>query len=143
MNGLVVRDEDLHRFAIHVKDNLARKPVDLLWQEYALGNTEHTAILIRGRVLKTYAYNLFAHIGAVSSFSDRPPRKEWPACYAHMSHAWSLQENEAFREECTIAGADFSPCQAAAGPGAGAAKAKSDASQRWVRSKLGQTHVAA
>lgn len=49
------RSEDLHRFAIHVKDNLARKPVDLLWQEYALGNTEHTAILIRGRVLKTYA----------------------------------------------------------------------------------------
>jgi len=136
MNGIVIRDEDLSRFSVHVKENMSRKPVDLLWQEFALHSTEHTAILTRGRELHIYRYNLLAHIGEVSSFTGRPPRQKWPQCYEYMTRAWSLQENESFQLKC-LDSSDFTPCDAnpAQRPGA----QKSDVSQRWIHAKLARS----
>lgn len=46
--------EDASRFAEFAHEHVARKPVDLLWQEFAMHITEHTAILTRGRDQYTY-----------------------------------------------------------------------------------------
>lgn len=56
-------------------------------------------------------WNLFAHVGYVSSFPVRPFRKPWPQCMARMSSVWSLQDNEKFRMSCWFS-SDFSPCAA-------------------------------
>lgn len=53
-------------------------------------------------------YNLFAHLGAISSFEVRPDRAAWPGCYESMSKVWSLQTHERFVVRCRHT--DLSPC---------------------------------
>jgi hypothetical protein len=64
-----------------------RLPPDLLWLEWFQGKRE-AAPYVQGRFLAVYKYNLFDHIGTVSSFTVRPNRPKWPGCFDNMSRAY-------------------------------------------------------
>lgn len=63
-----------------------RLPPDLLWLEWFQGKHE-AAEHVHGRFLAVYKYNLFQHIGTVSSFTVRPDRPRWPVCFDPMNRA--------------------------------------------------------
>jgi len=139
MNGVLVRGEDMHRFAEFSAEHITRKPIDLLWQEFSLHNTEHTAILTRGRDQYTYRYNLFVHTGDVSTFTDRPPRGRWPQCFDLMTRAWSLQDSEKFDKNCLDV-SDFSPCAQELVPKKLDTR-KGEAPPRWLRARLTRPEI--
>ena len=90
LNGVVVRSEDLPGFRDYLLRHQARLPPDLLWTEWVEGTRADVRERTNARKLIVYRYNLFEHLGAVSTFSIRPRRPSWPGCYAPMSSAWSL-----------------------------------------------------
>lgn len=68
------------------RNHTVRLPPDLLWLEWFQGKNE-AAQHVSGRFLAVYRYNLFDHIGTVSSFSVRPDRPKWPGCFENMYKA--------------------------------------------------------
>ena len=104
LNGVVVRSEDLPGFRDYLLRHQARLPPDLLWTEWVEGTRADVRERTNARKLIVYRYNLFEHLGAVSTFSIRPRRPSWPGCYAPMSSAWSLTAVEKFDERrCAFA----------------------------------------
>ena len=110
LNGVVVRSEDLPGFRDYLLRHQARLPPDLLWTEWVEGTRADVRERTNARKLIVYRYNLFEHLGAVSTFSIRPRRPSWPGCYAPMSSAWSLTAVEKFDERRCAKIGDLFPC---------------------------------
>ena len=68
----------------------------------------------QGRQEYVYKYNLFDHIGAVSTFSVRPERAAFPRCFGEMASVWTLPKHETFRRR-VCRSSDVSPCRAEPG----------------------------
>ncbi|KDD75491.1 hypothetical protein H632_c659p2 [Helicosporidium sp. ATCC 50920] len=86
---------------------------------------EEPRLELEGRApYAVYRHNLFAHVGAVSSFAVRPDRYKWPRCFASLSSAWSLQDVEKYQAKCTGV-SDVSPCDPDALP-----------EERWARMRV-------
>ncbi len=69
------------------RNHTVRLPPDLLWLEWFQGKHE-AAQHIGSRFLAVYKYNVFDHIGTISSFTVRPNRPKWPACFDPMANAY-------------------------------------------------------
>lgn len=139
MNGVLLRSSDLGPLIMHMRAGIARKPPDILWQEWATGDDRTQEL--KARPLMVYRYNMMAHIGIVSSFAVRMPRPAWPGCYAPMDKAWSLNMRERYNEGRCEFVSDLSPCrrpeQRQQQPGGGKQDSWKDFQLRWPAAAAG------
>mmetsp|Transcript_8610 Transcript_8610/g.25858 ORF Transcript_8610/g.25858 Transcript_8610/m.25858 type:complete len:641 (+) Transcript_8610:373-2295(+) len=108
MNGVVMRTKDIPSLIRHFKAGVARKPCDILWQEWAVGTKRPRELGVRQ--LSVYRYNMMAHRGDVSSFPVRMHRRKWPGCFEKMARAWSLHIRERYNEGTCAHVSDIFPC---------------------------------
>ena len=121
MNGVLMRSADVPPLLGWWRQEIARLPPDLLWQEWIDPHAKNTEITnqVKGRPLVVFQHNLWDHMGSISTFAVRPERAKWPGCYEPMSKVWSLSAHEKFSRKCDAF--EVSPCaQANAGVGHGA-----------------------
>ena len=104
LNGIALHGKDVAAFRDFCIDNLFLVPIDLLVIEWFAG--KHGAEPYVGkRPWTRYRYNIFDHLGQVSTFEGRRERKT-PACFAEYTQTlWPL---EAWKPDC--AKDDISPC---------------------------------
>lgn len=101
MNGIIMKSETALEFADYLWKHSARLPPDLLYGEY---REQHS-----NRPLMAYRFNLFNHIGQVSSL-PRPGRPAFPVCFDGLDNVWSLSAEESFNMQmCSVD--DISPCR--------------------------------
>jgi len=106
LNGIVMKSADALKFADFLWQHVSRLPPDLLYAEFRQQ-------LQGGRPLMAYRFNLFNHIGSVSSL-PRPNRPAFPKCGEELVNVWSLSGEESFDIGACSAD-DISPCPHQAG----------------------------
>jgi N-Acetylglucosaminyltransferase-IV (GnT-IV) conserved region len=94
MNGIFIHSKDMHTFGNYLLKNQIRRPPDHLVVEWYAGESEESKEYKGKRANIGFRYNLFDHIGAVSTL-----RKEksaiYPACYDELLEP-TVFEVEAF-----------------------------------------------
>lgn len=80
MNGIFMHNKDLSVFADYLQKHQVRRPPDHLVVEWYAGETPEAVQHKAGRVNVGYKYNLFDHLGVVSTLrSERST--SYPRCY--------------------------------------------------------------
>lgn len=107
LNGIIYHNnEDIERFAKYLEDHYTRRPPDHLITEFSASETPESLKYVNKRVIVGYRYNLFLHIGKVSSIGNR----DWgfPGCYHELLEP-TIFEVEAFnKNQCP--NDDIWPC---------------------------------
>jgi len=109
-NGLLLRNnEDLQVFAQYLLAHQARRPPDHLNTEWSCAETAEARQHIQSRAHVTYRYNLFEHLGTVSSLRSEA-NAAYPACL-HEMRTDVVFEVDAF-DFARCDHDDFTPCAA-------------------------------
>lgn len=94
-------------FASYLLEHQVRRPPDHLVVEWFAGETDQSAAYRGGRQHVAFRYNLFNHIGSVSSLRTEQ-QTTWPVCYDPLGVP-TLFEVEAFKsDQCPTD--DIWPC---------------------------------
>ena len=108
MNGIFLHNKDLQPFGNYLIKNQARRPPDHLVVEWYAGESEESKEYKGDRVNVGFRYNLFDHIGVVSTLRAEKSAV-YPACYDELLEP-TVFSVEAFKpHECPHD--DVWPCQ--------------------------------
>jgi hypothetical protein len=105
---------DLPAFAAYLSASQARRPPDHLAVEWYAKETESARRALKDRVLVSTKYNLFLHIGAISTLRHKRARTALPKCWETLKPP-AVFAVEAFREE-ECPGQELWPCPPAETP---------------------------
>jgi hypothetical protein len=83
MNGIFLHDGDVGPFADYLLAHQARRPPDHLVVEWFAGEKEESARYKGSRAHVAFRYNLFHHIGSVSSLRSEK-QVSFPVCYESL-----------------------------------------------------------
>lgn len=110
MNGIFMHREDTEEFADYLITNQLRRPPDHLVVEWYAGETPRSKKYKNNRVNIGFKYNLFNHIGVVSSLRSQK-QTTFPLCYELLIEP-TVFEVEAFNpRQCPKE--DLWPCRTA------------------------------
>lgn len=84
MNGIFLHDKDMAIFANYLLKHQARRPPDHLVVEWYAGETPESAAHKENRVNIGFKYNLFDHIGKVSTLR-KEKQTTFPLCYEDLA----------------------------------------------------------
>eukprot|EP00632_Arachnochrysis_sp_CCMP2950_P013874 CAMPEP_0185693026 /NCGR_PEP_ID=MMETSP1164-20130828/2948_1 /TAXON_ID=1104430 /ORGANISM="Chrysoreinhardia sp, Strain CCMP2950" /LENGTH=277 /DNA_ID=CAMNT_0028359789 /DNA_START=268 /DNA_END=1101 /DNA_ORIENTATION=- len=84
MNGIIIHDKDLSDLAGYLLRHQARRPPDHLVVEWYAGETEESHQYRGQRQHMGYRYNIFYHIGKISSLRDEVSVSQLPLCYDEL-----------------------------------------------------------
>eukprot|EP00276_Gloeochaete_wittrockiana_P003887 CAMPEP_0184647524 /NCGR_PEP_ID=MMETSP0308-20130426/4476_1 /TAXON_ID=38269 /ORGANISM="Gloeochaete witrockiana, Strain SAG 46.84" /LENGTH=361 /DNA_ID=CAMNT_0027078561 /DNA_START=259 /DNA_END=1344 /DNA_ORIENTATION=+ len=105
LNGLVIRGKDVVAVASYFEKNAKRRPPDHLMAEWYMAETDDSKAVVGNRMNMAFRFNLFHHIGQVSSLGNHPPSF---GCYSTLND--NLFEGEMFHlSQCPDD--DVWPCQ--------------------------------
>lgn len=109
MNGILMHDEDLHTFANYMDQHQHRRPPDHLVVEWYAGETAQSKAYKRNRHHVGFRYNLFHHIGKVSTPRSAlsPP---YPLCEEELTVSVVFPVESWSPTECPDD--DITPCKA-------------------------------
>lgn len=97
-NGIILHSEDALLAADYLLQHQARRPPDHLLVEWFAGETPQSSEVKRGRPHTAYKYNLFHHLGRVSTL--RPGRQgDYVQCWHLLTYPNNFHV-EIFRPEC-------------------------------------------
>ena len=83
MNGVFMHNSDLNAFASYLVKHQARRPPDHLVVEWYAGETKESASFKTNRSNVGFRYNLFDHIGVVSTLRSQE-QGSFPRCYEEL-----------------------------------------------------------
>ncbi|KAL0481768.1 proline tRS [Acrasis kona] len=99
LNGILFKNSDdmLNIFANYLEKHADRRPPDHLYTEFAAKETEEAKQLLGDKTVVGYRYNIFHHLGAVSTLRES---KHWdfPVCWDELLVP-TVFEVEAFNKE--------------------------------------------
>jgi hypothetical protein len=108
MNGIFLHDHDVGPFADYLLEHQARRPPDHLVVEWFAGEKDQSARYRAARQHVSFRYNLFHHIGSISSLRSEK-QVAFPECYEPLGEP-VLFSVEAFKPaECP--NDDIWPCR--------------------------------
>ena len=108
LNGIVIHSQDVLTFSTYLEQHQARRPPDHLAVEWFAGEKPQSKATKAGRAHFAFKYNLFEHLGTVSSLRQEN-QVSWPVCYEKLVSP-TLFDVEAFNErQCP--GQDVWPCK--------------------------------
>lgn len=90
MNGIFMHNKDLKVFADYLEKHQARRPPDHLVVEWYAGETKESALYKGHRVNIGFKYNLFNHIGVVSTLRTQRSTS-YPKCYDMLTEPTVFQ----------------------------------------------------
>jgi len=108
-NGVIVRQDDLSSLATHLAAHFKRRPPDHLLFEWFAGERPETKEHAAGRSYRIFRYNVFHHIGHISTLSQ-PANRFNPGCYA-LLYDWLLPAEVFNEKDCPDD--DIWPCREA------------------------------
>jgi hypothetical protein len=107
-NGLLLHNNaDLVEFARYLLVHQARRPPDHLNTEWSCSEKAEAAAYVQGRAHVTYRYNLFDHLGTLSSLRSTA-NAAYPSCFHHMDNGVVFDVDAFDFAKC--AHDDFTPC---------------------------------
>ena len=83
MNGIIMHGRDIKPFAEYLIKHQVRRPPDHLVVEWFAGENEESAAYKQGRVHLGFRYNIFHHLGALSTLREAVS-PTYPLCYEHL-----------------------------------------------------------
>ncbi|GBG31363.1 Alpha-1,3-mannosyl-glycoprotein 4-beta-N-acetylglucosaminyltransferase B [Hondaea fermentalgiana] len=108
LNGVVLQGDDLPALTAYLEKHQARREPDHLTSEWYLGETPEAQAYRKSRTHAAFRYNLFEHIGTVSTLRRGSHKQKFPVCWAPLT-APTIFAREAFNKvECP--NADVWPC---------------------------------
>lgn len=108
LNGVLIQGDDLPALTNYLNKHQARREPDHLTSEWYLGETPEAQAYRKSRTHAAFRYNLFEHIGAVSTLRRSAHKQKFPSCWAPLV-APIVFAREAFNKvDCPDA--DVWPC---------------------------------
>jgi hypothetical protein len=99
MNGIFMHDKDLAVFADYLLKHQARRPPDHLVVEWYAGETPESAAHKQRRANIGFRYNLFNHIGLVSTLRSQK-QTTFPKCYELLAEPTVFKVEAFSPKEC-------------------------------------------
>lgn len=109
MNGVFLHDKDMSVFADYLLKHQARRPPDHLVVEWYAGETKESKAHKQDRVNIGFKYNLFDHIGQVSTLR-KEKQTSFPLCYDDLAEPVVFKVESFSAQECPTD--DLWPCNA-------------------------------
>jgi len=97
LNGIFVHGDDLKNLAGFLERHQARREPDHLTSEWFLGDDPIARTYKGDRVHAAFKFNLFHHIGTISTLRARSHNSQFPNCWERLKHPVILNR-ESFRD---------------------------------------------